>query len=360
MKILEIITPSRIGGAETHVASLIQGLSEMGDMITVFCPSGRPFVRYLEERGIHPITWKTYGKVDPVTVLRLSDLIRTHEIDIVHTHLSTASLLGGIAAHLAKRPQIATIHGFNTATCFRKADRIIAVSEAVKTYLLEQNIPEDKIRVIYNGIHLDNYQKIPVETARKKYKIPPGIFLVGIFGRLSSEKGQQIAVEGWKKVADICPDANLMLVGSGKNKKYLKERIQELGLENRISLRGFIPNPQDLMCACNVVLVPSLKEGFGLAAVEAMTLQRPVITSDAGGLREIITDGETGLTFPVGDPDSLAESVLKLRSDHELAESLARAGNQEVRMKFDSEIMLNKLRKSMRELCRENIIKRSH
>jgi len=101
MRVLEAITPSRIGGAEVYVAELCRWLPDLGADVELFIPSGRPFVDYTVNLGIKSINWKTYGKFDPVTIIRLAGLIRKHNIDVVHSHLSTASLLGAWAATLA-------------------------------------------------------------------------------------------------------------------------------------------------------------------------------------------------------------------------------------------------------------------
>ena len=102
LRVLEAITPSRIGGAEVFVTDLFASFAELGAHMEVFCPAGRPFVDYAKARGISPITWNTFGKFDPITVIRLARLMRRDRIDVIHTHLSTASLLGAFAAKLAR------------------------------------------------------------------------------------------------------------------------------------------------------------------------------------------------------------------------------------------------------------------
>ncbi|MGB9620051.1 MAG: glycosyltransferase, partial [Armatimonadota bacterium] len=99
LRILEAITPSRIGGAEVFVTSLCARISGRAH-VDLWCPAGRPFVNYASERGIQAITWKTTGKLDPLTIVRLARLMRRRQTSVIHTHLSTASLLGAFAARL--------------------------------------------------------------------------------------------------------------------------------------------------------------------------------------------------------------------------------------------------------------------
>ncbi len=334
MRFLEIITPSRIGGAETHVAAITQGLRALGDEVIVFCPEGRPLVRYLRDRGIEPVTWKTRGKSDLPTVMRFVRLIRERRIAVVHTHLSSATFLGSIAARIAGVPSVATVHGFNNPTWYRFAPKIIAVSRAVKEHLASVGLPESKIEVVYNGIPLERYEPLPVAKAKRACGRDPNGPLVGVFGRLVPEKGQSVALMAWVEVLSAIPSARLILAGDGKDREILEAFCEEKGIASNVEFAGFVPDPRGLMAACDVVVVPSLKEGFGLAAVEAMALERPVIASEIGGLPEIISGGENGLLFPAGDAFGLAEAIVRLINGPELAVKLGKAGRQTVEERF--------------------------
>ena len=171
IRILEAITPSSIGGAEMYVTELCHTLIEMGVHTEVFCPKGRPFVRYAEEKGLQVTNWKTSGKIDPGTVLRLTHLIKSAKIDVIHTHLSTACLLGAFAARFAGIPSVAHVHGLNSANCFKHSTVIVAVSDAVKQHICAQGIPEDKVHVIHNGIDLRKFVPSARDDARLSRRI---------------------------------------------------------------------------------------------------------------------------------------------------------------------------------------------
>ena len=346
LRVLEAITPSRIGGAEVFVTELFSSFSELGAHVEVFCPEGRPFVEYARARGISPITWKTHGKFDPLTVIRLARLMKRDRIDVIHTHLSTASLLGAFAAKLARRRSVAHVHGLNTATCFRYSDTIIAVSEKVKAHLMVQGIDAKKIRVVHNGVDLVRFQPIDAREAKIGLGYDPDEPLLGVFGRLSSEKGQRVAVEAMflivKDPSTTLPhkgrgfaDARLALVGEGRDREDLTATAEALGISGSVSFTGFMQDVREMMSACDVVIVPSSRgEGFGLVAVEAMALQRPVVASAQGGLPEIVIPGETGLLVPPNDPQALADAVEKLLDDTELARSLGVKGRARVEERF--------------------------
>lgn len=334
IRVLEAITPSRIGGAEVFVTELYRSFSELGARVEVFCPAGRPFVDYAQKRGISPITWKTHGKIDPVTVLKLARIIKKHRIDVIHTHLSTASLLGAFAAKLAGKPSVAHVHGLNTATCFRYSTRVIAVSEAVKRHLVNQGISEEKIVVVHNGVDLLRFKPAPLREAKIKLRYDPDAPVFGVFGRLSEEKGQRTAIEAMFLLLKDHPDALLLVVGDGKNRADLETSVQALGISGNIRFIGFLEDVREHMSACDTVIVPSQIEGFGLSAVEAMALGKPVVASTAGGLSEIVVKGETGYLVPPNDPNAISDSLEKLIDNPSLAASMGMKGRGRVEEHF--------------------------
>ena len=334
LRILEAITPSRIGGAEVFVTELYKSFAEMGAHVEVFCPAGRPFVDYAKARGIEPITWRTHGKFDPLTVARLAQLMRRRRIDVIHTHLSTASLLGAFASKLARVRCVAHVHGMNTATCFRYSDIVIAVSQSVKSHLIEQGINENKVRVVHNGVDLVRFMPMGARETKSRLGYDPCEPLLGVFGRLSSEKGQRVALEAMPLIVKSYPDAKLALVGNGADRNELETSAEALGIRDSVVFVGFMQDVREMMSACDVVLVPSLREGFGLAAVEAMALQRPVIASAQGGLTEIVIDGETGLLVAPNDPKALADAAFDILAHPESASAMGRKGRLRVEEHF--------------------------
>lgn len=335
IRALEAITPSRIGGAEVFVANLCRKLPELGASLQVFCPAGRPFVDYARDRGIECITWRTRGKLDPLTVIRLARLLKRGPFDVIHTHLSSASLLGAFAARLAKKPSVAHVHGLNTATCFRLSTLIIAVSEAVKRHLVAQGIDADRVRVVHDGIDLSRFNPVSLADAKKRLGWDKNSPVFGVFGRLSEEKGQRIAIEALYLLTREKPSARLVIAGDGRDRADLEVAAQTLGISDSVEFAGFVEDVSALMSACDAVIVPSLKEGMGLAAVEAMALQRPVIASMVGGLSEVVTQRETGILVAPCDPKALSESMAELVQNPDVADAMGKRGRADVQGRFD-------------------------
>ncbi|MEN6581761.1 MAG: glycosyltransferase family 4 protein [Armatimonadota bacterium] len=335
LRVLEMITSARIGGAEVYVADLCRELPELGAKVELFSPAGRPFVSYAAERGISATTWKTHGKFDPVTVFKLARLIKQHNIDVVHTHLSTASLLGAWAARSAGRPSVAHVHGLNTATCFKYSTAVIAVSHAVKKHLCAQGLREEKITVVHNGIDPGKFTPMSADQAKRELGYNPGAPVVGVFGRLSPEKGQRTAIEAMFILLKSQPRTRLMIVGDGKDRDDLRLSVDALGIAGSVDFVGFVRDIRQHMSACDIVIAPSLKEGFGLAAIEAMALKRPVVASSIGGLPEIVVPEQTGLLVPPNDPQALAKALEQLLEHSDTAHDMGERGRMRMEECFD-------------------------
>lgn len=353
IRVLEAITPSRIGGAETFVVELCRRFPELGAEVTLFCPSGRRFVDFAQSRGLASVAWKTTGKFDPLSLIRLARLIESRKIDVVHTHLSTASLLGALAARLAGRKSVAHVHGLNSAFSYRFSHKIIAVSEAAKRFLCAQGIDRDKVVVVHNGVDLDRFVvsgfQIPKQQTGDNSDVRKALgwderrFVFGVFGRLCPEKGQRTAIEALFLLNQQRLDAELIIVGDGPDRSDLESFASALGIADRVRFTGFVEDVRELMSACEVVAAPSLKEGFGLVAVEAMALQRPVIASDVGGLPEIVVPGETGFLFAPEEPAALAQALSELAADPLRASSMGSRGRQRVEERFDLDNQLRQI-----------------
>ncbi len=335
LRILEIITPSKIGGAEMFVTNLCKKLPSFGGNALVFCPAGRPFLNYAARRGLNCISWRTCGKVDPSTVLRLIALIKREQIQVVHTHLSTASLLGSFAARVTGIPSVAHVHGLNTATCFRYSSVVVAVSEAVKQHLCTQGLDKRKIRVVHNGVDLERFHPASLFDAKLALGFDPTAPIIGIFGRLSEEKGQRVALEAMFLLLKEFPKTLLIIVGDGPDLEELQVCIDALGIRGSVEFAGFAFDIRPILFACDVVLVPSLKEGFGLAAVEAMAAGKPVVASSVGGLPEIVKHDETGFLVEPNNPSVLAEALARLIGDPQLAQQMGQHGRERAEKFFD-------------------------
>jgi glycosyltransferase involved in cell wall biosynthesis len=352
VRVYQFITPSQIGGAEVHVMTLCRKLAERGHGVTVVCPRGRALTRELEDRGFDVWAPRTTGKVDPVTLVRLAARLRRDRVAVLHTHLSTASLIGGLAARWARVPAVATVHGLNTRTAFAYARRIIAVSHAVCEHLVAQGMPVSRISVIYNGIELDRYREPPdAGLVRARMGLAPGESLIGAVGRLGPEKGHSYLIEAMALlIKREGLQARLLIVGEGRNRPVLLQTARRCGIADRVTLMGFQRDVMPYEAALDLFCLPSLKEGLSLSALEAMALSKPVIASRVGGTPEVVADGETGLLVEPANPEALARALSELLRDRERAQRMGAAGRARVERLFDLERSVDQVEEVYRRL----------
>lgn len=349
INVLEAITSARLGGADIAVLGICRALSRLDARVQLFCPAGRPVGSSAADQGIRTVSWRTHGKLDLVTVLRLASLMKRSGIDVIHTHLSTASLLGAFAARLAGKASVAHVHGLNKITCFNYSTLVVAVSEAVKQHVCSQGLSEARVRVVHNGVDLSQFSPSDSCGAELPFASRNGTPLFSVFGRLSEEKGQRVALGAMSILLKDYPDAKLALAGEGPDLGELQAAAEALGISSSVYFTGFLPNVRGLMLASNAVIVPSLKEGFGLVAIEAMALARPLVATSVGGLAEVVLDRETGLVVPPNDPSAMARSMKSLIEDRALAERMGRRGRERVADCFELESQTRALLSILRE-----------
>lgn len=219
-----------------------------------------------------------------------------------------------------------------------RVDRFVAVSEAVARELAARGTPADRITVIPNGVDVGRLE------ARSRSDlgdaVPAGSPLVGYLGRLERVKGTEEFLRAAAKLAERYPDAAFVVAGEGSLREESEKLVGVLGIAERVTFAGHVPDPAPWLAAMDVVVVPSLSEAFGLTAIEAMALEVPVVASDVGGLSEVVSDGETGLLVAAGDTKGIAAAVSRLVDDAELAQRLVRAAKMRVEERYRADRMV--------------------
>ena len=226
------------------------------------------------------------------------------------------------------------------------ADHLIANSQAVaQSYLQYRNTPK-KVTVIYNGVDLAQYVPQKEDYFRTQMGISAETFLLGIVGRVLANKGHHILVQALTQVHRAGIDSCLAIIGPTEScpgdtyqldRMYLadlKKMITELGLAEKVIFCGPQRNMPAVYHALDVLVLPSIQEPFGRTLIEAMAAERPVIASAAGGLLEVVEANVTGLLVPPGDPQQLAEAILTIAYDREMARQMGKEGRKRVERLF--------------------------
>ncbi len=367
LKILYIITKSDIGGAQKYVADLANGLDK-NQFEAKILYGGRD-LKWLSNK-VRP--WAFFLN-DWLAIRELVKTFQKEQPAIIHLNSSKACILGSLAFSLYKtlysksyilNPKVIfTAHGwvFNPANklffltrwfyiLLHKGaaffqDKIICVSECDRQLALKYRIaPEKKLITIHNGINPD-IRFLDKQTARKElfdklqitnHKLQITAPWVGSIGRLVKEKNYETFIQ----VAALFPNANFIIIGKGPEKKDLEFRIQNLGLQNRFFIVEPTGKDAQYLKAFDVFVMTSIKEGCPYILLEAMAAGLPAVVTEAGGMPELIKDGENGLVVPQKNPEILARAARKLLENKNAANEFGQMARKTIREKFGLEKMM--------------------
>jgi glycosyltransferase involved in cell wall biosynthesis len=363
VKIVHVIARLNVGGAALSVLELAATQRRRGHEVLVVAgtiPDGEASMEYvareLEVPYLRlPALKREVSLLPDIEAIReLRTLLRERQPDVLHTHTSKAGTTGRLAAILAgrRRPRVVvhTFHGhvlsgyFDTKRerTFRviermlahASDRLIAVSDEVRDDLVRFRIaPFAKFSVIPYGFDLDARVRDDDSTrARKRAEAGADdtAFVIGWAGRLTDVKRPLDLV---RAAADV-DGSVLVLAGDGELRTELEELTNELGMNDRVRLLGYVDDMGSWYAAFDAFLLTSANEGAPVVAIEAQAAGVPVVATDAGGTRTVVDDGETGFIVNIGDIGALSNRLRRLRDDAELRAGLGVTGSARMREKF--------------------------
>lgn len=370
VRVLHVITRLVVGGAQENTLLAVRHLDRARYEVTLasgptFGPEGSlepevppdvPFVRVPElVRLPHPTK-------DPVALGKLYRLMRQGRFHIVHTHTTKAGILGRIAARLARVPVVVhtphghAFHGYLSpagsaalrrveAALARWTDAIVCLTEAERDDHLRGRVGRlEQFQVIHSGVDLRRFRdpRVDPEAKRQDLGLPAGVRVIGCVARLVPVKGVQVLLEAVPQIRQHVPDAVVVLVGDGELRPPLERRARELGVDGAVRFLGLRRDIHEIVPLFEVAVQPSLNEGMGKAAVEALAAGKPVVASAVSGLREVVRDGRNGLLVPPGDPRALAEAVVALLRRPDWARRLGEAARQDAEV-YGVEAMVARL-----------------
>jgi glycosyltransferase involved in cell wall biosynthesis len=344
MRILQVITPSRIAGAEIYLSRLSRRLVQSGEEVIVLTKRLPAIEELFAGSEVRVVVGGIGGKLNLLSVFRLCQLIRRERIELINSHLSTASLIVSLAGRMCSVPTVATVHALNNAFCYRFADHLIAVSEAVKSHLIRQGIESEKISVIYPGVDPAEFSPAGKSSEiRHELGIPQDAILVGVVAHLSSKKGHAVLLEAAAKAARSGCECFYLFAGDGTERARLTELAEQLGLARKVVFAGFRRDIRDVIEAMDIVVQPSIEgEGLPASLLQAMSLEKPVIASRLSGIPEIVEDGRTGILVEPGNSESLYRVLMHLVGSAELRAAMGRAGRERVLSEFDMKLSVER------------------
>jgi glycosyltransferase involved in cell wall biosynthesis len=237
-------------------------------------------------------------------------------------------------------------------------DGWVAVSYDVARHF-ENHFSLPGVTVMYNAFPLNRLR--PVEdfdalAVRARYRLSLEDFLLIMPARFTAQKGHRFLLEALGILREKGLYPKVLMIGLGPLMKDITDQAAEMGLQEQVIIRPTVPHDElmSLIQAADGLVLPSVYEGFGLAAGEGMALERPVIVSRVGGLKELVEDGVSGLHVPPGDPLALAEAIARIMREPELRVRLGRAGRERVLTKFNIDVIAEQWEKFFEDLLQRN------
>ncbi len=344
--LLVLLPGLRVRGLDAHLWILVEPDNPVDDYVDRAHALGIPVERVVIRRHLAPGLWR-----------ELAARFRQFRPAIVHTHLLHADLYGIPAARRASVPTIVSSRHnddpFRRRLPMRRLHRWlwsqcqagIAISEAIRQFCIrEEGVAPGKISTVHYGLDPATVQAPPGarESLRASLGLPGGTLLVGSVCRLIEQKGLAYGLRGFAQVADDAPDAHYVLAGDGPLRGELEAEARALGLAARIHFLGWRSDAYAIMTGLDVLLAPSLWEGFGLVFLEAMALGLPIISTRVSAVPEVVADGETGWLVPPGDAGAIAGALRDALQDPAERQARGAAGRHRLDTQFTVEQMVER------------------
>lgn len=336
MNILMMRPQMNLGGVESHIQLLVRELVAR-DYIIGLATGGGATVGVVRQAGATITVLPLYPST-PVhlirSVLSLCSYVRTHRVDLLHSHHRFTTIVGRAVSSIMKVPLVVTVHEF-------KQDRrwlastwtgtvTITPSTALRDHLQAfYGVPRYRLCVVPNAVdatpYIDPMRQIAL---RKELAYDPSVPWIGFIGRLAPEKGCKFLVEAMPGILQRHAGARFVIAGSGPDAVNLRRQVHGLGLEANCIFVGERSEIAELLELMDVIVIPSLAESFSLVALEAMRAERPVVASSVGGIPEVVRDGETGILVPPQSSQALGAAVAELLDSSEKRSRLGLRGRQ--------------------------------
>jgi glycosyltransferase involved in cell wall biosynthesis len=356
LTVLHVDTERGWRGGERQALWLATALAARGHRSLVAARTGEALAeRAVAERlPVIPCDPWGSGELDLATAARLRSAIVRHGVDVVHAHSGHAVTIGALATMATPARLVVTRRvdfRIRTRWKYARAAAIIAISEAVARVLVDCGIPRDRITVVPSGVDLAR----PVEPASREtvagLGVPPGAPIVVQVAQLVGHKDPLTFVRAMAVVHERVPEAHAIMAGDGALAGAVRDAVREAGLDAVVHLAGYRADADRLIAAADVVTLSSREEGMGTVLLDAMAFGGAIAATAAGGIPEVVVDGETGLLAPVRDGAALGMAIARLLTDRAEADRL-RAGARRRVAEFSVEATAERTLAVYREVLR--------
>jgi glycosyltransferase involved in cell wall biosynthesis len=352
-KILHTESSRGWGGQEIRIIQESLEFIKRGYRMMIACRPDSKIFTAAKERGIPVFALAMRASIDPLASMHCLRILRNNGIDLLHTHSSTDSWVCSPAARKLGLPVVRSRHvstpiskgSLSRFLYMKLADRVITSGDTIRGEMVEVNgYDPRRIFSIPAGIDEKRFSReMWPDDARGELNIGKDDYLIGIVSILRSWKGHSYLLEAFKSLQDRIPNLKLVIAGSGPQEKNLRNFIQENGLTGKAIMTGFREDVPRILKALDLFILPSFSnEATSQVIPQAMAMGVFVISTSAGGIGEVVTDGKTGRLIPPRDVPALSEAILWAYRHREECREMARKARELVLKEFTLTRMIEK------------------
>ena len=346
MKVLHVEAGRHLYGGAQQVLYLLEGLAGHRVDNVLVCPDGSA-IAAASPPATRVLTLPMKGDLDLALVPRLRRIIRDERPDVVHLHSrrgadtlgALAGLWTGARIVLSRRvdnPEPKLLARLK----YRLYHRVITISHAIGRVLTAEGVDPRKIVCVHSAVRPDRWQSPqPRERLCEEFSLRPDAPVVGMAAQFIPRKGHDVLLAALPAVVEHFPDVQVLLFGKGREQEHVQRAVEREGLARNVLFAGFRDDLPSWFGALDLLVHPARREGLGVALLQAASAGLPIVASDAGGMGEIVIDGETGRLVPPGDAAALAEAMVALLGDRALAGRLGDGARRRVTEEFSVEAM---------------------
>lgn len=351
IRVLHLVDGLLPGGTGWQLCEYLRRSSREHFSHSVLNLSEGPLHQVLETHGFQVISLNVRYKFSPRLVTGFLATVRRLRPHILHATLFQPNVFGAFWGRLAGIPTIVldergpdlwkrNVHVIASNLVYRWADKVLAVSQAVREILLSrERLQPDFVEVLPTGVNREVFHPGDFEvrcTWRQRLGLSSDTPVLGTVARLIPSKGHDVLLGAIGEVATVRPDIKLIVIGEGTERSKLERMAYDLNLHQKVVFLGFRSQPEvtGLLAAIDIFVQASREEGHPGAVLQALACGVPVVATDVGGTRELIEDGTSGLLVPQDDPLQLSEAILRLLASTDMRQAFSQRG-QKVAERFD-------------------------
>jgi glycosyltransferase involved in cell wall biosynthesis len=332
VRILHLSSEKNWRGGERQISFLMNGLSSFDDVEQfVAVKKDSEFAAYCESEGLKSTSFSFRNSIDIFTAYQLYKYCKNNKIDIIHAHTAKGHSLAVLAHRLGLKAKIViakrTIFPIKSIGKYEYVgvEKIICISKSIRDLLRESINRDDSVyELIYSSVALEDYEQISKsDYLHQKYDLPNDAFIIGNTSALTLEKDYETYFSVAKNTISKNEKVFFFVVGSGKLEESLKEKVKSLGIQKNVRFTGFVNNPYNYIVNFDLFFMTSLKEGLGSSLLDAFALKTTVVSTNSGGMKELVLHEKTGLISGVKEVALLTEHIQRLITDESLRSKLS-------------------------------------